>query len=130
MITTITEHDAYQMGARGADATESERLLFEAWMRGHCWAVIGDWNGKQYVHAHEANGFVHGGAMNTRRLWAAWRDRAALSAVLQPAQVAPPQYVSTPKCNETLRALDKSYPRTCDRCGLGPCSDKIFAQQG
>jgi len=76
----LTVESAHAMGAKGATPTEAERLLFEAWMRGHCWAVDGDWNGSQYVHAHEKTGFVHGGAMNTRRLWAAWRDRAALAA--------------------------------------------------
>jgi hypothetical protein len=75
----VTTDDAYAMGAKGAQPTEAERLLFEAWMRGHCWAVIGEWNGNQYVHAHEKTGFVHGGAVDTRRLWAAWRDRAALA---------------------------------------------------
>lgn len=24
-------------------------------------------------------------------------------------------------CNETLRAENKPYPRTCAKCGLGPC---------
>jgi len=76
----LTVESAHAMGAKGATPTEAERLLFEAWMRGHCWAVDGDWNGSQYVHANEKTGFVHGGAMNTRSLWAAWRDRAALAA--------------------------------------------------
>jgi len=76
----LTAEAAYSIGAKGATPTEAERLLFEAWMRGHCWAVDGDWNGSQYVHAQEKTGFVHGGAMNTRGLWAAWRDRAALAA--------------------------------------------------
>jgi len=76
----LTVESAHAMGAKGAAPTEAERLLFEAWMRGHCWALDGDWNGSQYVHAHEKTGFVHGGAMNTRGLWAAWRDRAALAA--------------------------------------------------
>ena len=79
----ITAEAAYDMGANGGIPSETERLLFEAWMRGHCWAVIGEWNGKSYTHKHEATGFVHGGAMDTRRLWAAWRDRAALSAPVQ-----------------------------------------------
>lgn len=51
-------------------------------MRGHCWAVVGEWDGKTYVHSHESTGFVHGGAMETRRLWAAWRDRGALGVAL------------------------------------------------
>lgn len=24
-------------------------------------------------------------------------------------------------CNEVLKAQNKTYPRTCQRCGLGPC---------
>ena len=51
-------------------------------MRGHCWKVEGDWDGKQYKHDCEDGEFVHGGAMNTRRLWAAWRDRGAVARVL------------------------------------------------
>jgi hypothetical protein len=27
-------------------------------------------------------------------------------------------------CSETLRALGKPYPRTCKKCGLGPCIGK------
>jgi hypothetical protein len=27
-------------------------------------------------------------------------------------------------CNETLRAQGKAYPRTCKKCGLGPCVGK------
>lgn len=72
------------MGAKGAEPTETERLLFEAWMKGHCWMVHGDWDGKTYVHATERNGEVNYHTMHTRQLWAAWRDRAALAE--QPAQ--------------------------------------------
>ena len=75
----ITTEQAYEMGAKGATPTEAERLLFEAWMRGHCWSISGDWDGTTYVHESERNlRQVHPGAMNTRMLWAAWRDRAAL----------------------------------------------------
>jgi hypothetical protein len=35
-----------------------------------------------------------------------------------PAQPAP---VQDSTCNETLRAQDKAYPRTCKKCGKGPC---------
>lgn len=79
----LTEQQAHHLGAYGAEPTEAERLLFEAWMRGHCWAVVGDWTGGTYQHPQESSGFVHGGAMATRRLWAAWRDRAALSQLQQ-----------------------------------------------
>ena len=75
-----TIEQAHEMGAKGAPATEAERLLFEAWMRGHCWALSAHWDGKQYVSDAEAGGDVDPRAMATRRMWAAWRDRAALAA--------------------------------------------------
>lgn len=75
----ISVEQAHEMGAKGGPADEHERLLFEAWMAGHCWAIQGDWDGTTYVHESEHNlRQVHLGAMNTRMLWAAWRDRAAL----------------------------------------------------
>lgn len=27
------------------------------------------------------------------------------------------------RCSQTLREQNKPYPRTCERCGLGPCSE-------
>jgi hypothetical protein len=95
---------AYEMGAKGAEPTEAERLLFEAWMRGHCWAITGDWDGTTYVHEAERNlRQVHPGAMNTRQLWAAWRDRAAIAA--QPAPVQEPEIVQRVKryAGQTMR---------------------------
>jgi hypothetical protein len=74
----LTEQQAYDLGAKGAPATERERLLFEAWMRGHCWALCATWNGTQYVSDAEQGGELDPRAMATRRLFAAWRDRAAL----------------------------------------------------
>lgn len=75
----ISIEQAHEMGAQGGPVSEHERQLFEAWMRGHCWAIQGDWDGTTYVHEAERNlRQVHPGAMNTRMLWAAWRDRAAL----------------------------------------------------
>lgn len=82
-----TEQQAYDMGAKGAPATDAERLLFEAWMRGHCWALCATWDGKSYRSDAEQNGNIDPRAMNTRQLWAAWRDRAALAAP-QPAVAA------------------------------------------
>lgn len=80
--TTKTEAlrlaEAHQLGAQGAPATEEERLLFEAWMKGHCWKVGGEWNGKQYVDKAESDGYPRPQAMLTRQLFAAWRDRGAL----------------------------------------------------
>lgn len=79
-IPAPTEQQAYDMGAKGAPATDAERLLFEAWMRGHCWALCATWDGKCYRSDAEQNGNIDPRAMNTRQLWASWRDRAALSA--------------------------------------------------
>lgn len=73
------EADAYSMGATGGPAHEGERLAFEAWMRGHCWALCATWTGAQYRSDAEQGGDVDPRAMRTRQLWAAWRDRAALA---------------------------------------------------
>lgn len=75
---------AYAMGERGAKASgvphnEDERIAFEAWMRGHCWALSATWRGTQYTSDSEQGGDIDYRAMATRRLWAAWRDRAALA---------------------------------------------------
>ena len=35
--------------------------------------------------------------------------------------VMKPEPVQDSTCNETLRAQSKAYPRTCRKCGLGPC---------
>lgn len=68
---------ARAMGANGGHAVDAERLAFEAWMRGHCWALCATWTGTQYRSDDEASGYVNPHAMRTRQLWAAWRDRAA-----------------------------------------------------
>lgn len=77
-VDAPTVQQAYDLGAKGAPATERERLLFEAWMRGHCWALCATWDGKQYRSDAEQGGDLDPRAMATRRLFAAWRDRAAL----------------------------------------------------
>lgn len=69
---------AHKIGAKGGPVSEEDRLLFEEWMRGHCWAIAGEWNGSTYVAADENGKVVNHHAMLTRQLWAAWRDRAAL----------------------------------------------------
>lgn len=78
------EDEAYDMGATGGPAHEGERLAFEAWMAGHCWALCARWDGKQYRGDDEASGDVNPHAMRTRQLWAAWRDRAALARLKPP----------------------------------------------
>lgn len=74
-----TIDQARRLGEKGSPARESERLLFEAWMRGHCWAIGGAWNGKQYKASDEDGSRVNQQAMLTRMLWAAWRDRGTLA---------------------------------------------------
>jgi hypothetical protein len=87
---------AYDMGAKGGPVNEAERLAFEAWMRGHCWALCAEWTGTQYLGSSEQGGDVDPRAMMTRRLWAAWRDRAALSAATPPAAVPQPYWLIAP----------------------------------
>jgi len=72
--------EARRLGEVGSPAIEQERALFEAWMAGHCWALSAHWNGHGYVSDLETTGDLDPRAMGTRRLWAAWRDRAALAA--------------------------------------------------
>lgn len=79
-----TPGDAEAMGATGGQAGDNERLAFEAWMRSHCWALCAHWDGKQYVSDGEQGGWPDPQAMATRRLWAAWRDRAALARLKTP----------------------------------------------
>lgn len=70
---------AYTMGARGGPVVELERLGFEAWMRGHCWALGATWNGNSYIGPNEDNHNFCPRAMVTRQIWASWRDRGALA---------------------------------------------------
>lgn len=84
--------DAEAMGAKGGPVHEGERRAFEAWMRGHCWALCATWNGKEYRSDAEQSGWPDPQAMMTRRLWAAWRDRAALARLKTPnAELTGPQ---------------------------------------
>ena len=79
---TPLQQAAYDIGAKGSESTDEDRLSFESWMRGHCWALSSHWDGNQYVSDDEKNGGFSAHAMGTRRLWAAWRDRGALSKVM------------------------------------------------
>jgi hypothetical protein len=79
-----SENEAYDMGATGGPAHEGERLAFESWMRGHCWALCATWDGKGYRSDAEQGGDIDPRAMRTRQLWAAWRDRAALARLKTP----------------------------------------------
>jgi hypothetical protein len=71
---------AFVMGQTGAPPSEVERLAFESWMRGHCWQVEGVWNGTTYDDRGPFGvSSIDVGAMQTRRMWAVWRDCAVLS---------------------------------------------------
>ena len=75
-----TTDAAYSIGATGGPYVEAERLAFEAWMKGHCWALNAEWTTRGYVNDSEIiNKTVDQNATRTRQLWAAWRDRAALA---------------------------------------------------
>ena len=53
--------------------------------------------------------------------WLAWaldQQPRGKNSLPQPLQ----EFEST--CSETLRAQGKAYPRTCKKCGLGPCIGK------
>lgn len=114
---TITEQDAHDMGAKGAPATEAERLLFEAWMRGHCWGLGATWNGKEYRSDSEHPGYVDPLAMGTRRLWAAWRDRAALAAAPKAAPAQPCEaYAELPAGIYFAKSVDGKQHNTGKVC--------------
>lgn len=93
------------MGAKGGPAHEGERLAFEAWMRGHCWALCATWRGTQYTSDAEQGGDLDPRAMMTRQLWAAWRDRAALSRMKPNPKVQLRQLAGV-RCNEVLGVTD------------------------
>ena len=82
---------AYAMGAKGGPAAEAERLAFEAWMRGHCWMLGGKWDGTSYRSTAETGQYICPLALQTRQLWAAWRDRAALTANVKVSGLPQPE---------------------------------------
>ena len=125
---TPIEKAAYDIGAKGSEPREDERLAFEAWMRGHCWKVVGDWDGKQYFHAHESTGFVHGGAMGTRGLWAAWRDRGAVARVLaEQAQAVEPATGRRAELIAELRAMPNNWSSGSDDVTVLCAADMLEA---
>lgn len=80
---------AYAIGAKGGSVVDAERLAFESWMAGHCWALCAAWDGSGYRCESEQAGHFSPAAGMTRRLWAAWRDRAALAALASVCAAAP-----------------------------------------
>lgn len=79
---------AYAIGAKGGSVVDAERLAFESWMAGHCWALGAAWDGTGYRCESEQAGQFSPAAGMTRQLWAAWRDRAALAATASVQQIA------------------------------------------
>ena len=84
---TPSVDEARRMGEKGSDTVEGERLAFEAWLAGHCWSLEGaKWDGNCYRGDDETMGRVSVSlpAIGIRRMWAAWRDRAALARLKTP----------------------------------------------
>lgn len=80
---------SYAIGAKGGSVVDAERLAFESWMAGHCWGLCAAWDGSGYRCESEQAGQFSPAAGMTRRLWAAWRDRAALAALAAVCAAAP-----------------------------------------
>jgi len=51
-----------------------------------------------------------------------WGSLGEGTYTVHAAKSEAPSHNST--CNETLRAQGKAYPRTCKKCGFGPCVGK------
>lgn len=79
MIPSMEE--AWEMGAKGGESFEQERIAFEAWMKGHGLKMDAEWNGNGYIAEIEKKNKRHvcPKAAAIRGMWAAWRDRAALA---------------------------------------------------
>lgn len=59
------------MGANGGETVDAERLAFEAWMRGNCWALTATWDGTTYRGTAEHGNYICPHAMQVRQLWTA-----------------------------------------------------------
>ncbi len=84
-MTTPTPAEAHAMGRTGANMPpgllEAERLAFEAWVQGHCWELGAEWSplAMNYLAPEESSHHWTPEGILARRMWAAWRDRAALA---------------------------------------------------
>lgn len=76
-----SEEAAEAIGGKGGSVVEAERLAFEAWLRGHCWVLEAQWDGSGYRGRYESFDYICPKATQIRRMWAAWRDRAALAII-------------------------------------------------
>lgn len=62
-----TKDDAFRVGRTGAKVDSYDRMLFEEYMKGHCWAV-GNW-----IEDHQQYD-----DMWSRVAYAIWRDCASI----------------------------------------------------
>jgi hypothetical protein len=109
-VFVLTPAVAERLGATGAPHNEVERLLFEAYLQGHCWQC-GDWNHKRQEYED----------MWTRVAFALWRDRAALE-----------QFAATDNCDNCQQCLSEvliqGLPGTMHKMTICPqCGDKRCA---
>lgn len=98
-------------------------------MRGHCWEYSKTWKpGKGYA---DRDGFAPYGvdplAMNTRRLFAAWRDRAALAALLAASPQSNPA-AGEPSAENLEQAPPNSLPDWSD-CALRVSNSDYIAKR-
>jgi hypothetical protein len=49
---------AFSIGQKGGPVDEEDRLAFEAWMRGHCWELGGEWDGACYRGTAEQGQYI------------------------------------------------------------------------
>jgi hypothetical protein len=126
-----TPEAAAAMGAHGGPPSEAERLAFEAWMRGHSWSVAGVWNGTTYTGRPDLEPlWLDTAAMQTRIMWAAWRDRAALATPQAASRVAPPLEPAPIALPEFILALELAEAALTDICRVrDPDGGVAFAPQ-
>lgn len=68
--------------------------------------------------------------MQVTKVW--WDGDKLMAEPIDPATVYKENEVAQPDstCNRTLRAEGKGYPRTCRKCGKGPCiADRVQPEQ-
>jgi len=102
---TVSIQAAHEMGVKGANPTDRERLLFEAWMKGHCWDFGCEWDGSMYRNYPDSNDWNAHHAMRTRELWVVWRDCAALHS-----QVPMETPLTDQRIIEIAKATDTAEP--------------------
>ena len=69
--------------------------------------------------------------MQVTKIW--WDGERLMAEPIDSAIMYKDNEVAHPDstCNKTLRAEGKAYPRTCRKCGKGPCiADRVQPEQG